>query len=140
MSEATGQLSHHDISHVGISPVFARRGLRRILGCLAVGRDSRVSTSGCGDDRALVLLLAAGFWARLRGQGLLGWRLDGQFLLQFVALQEAKLDAEFQDCFLLLMDGLVQVCVFVLRCDKNTAGALKPSSSLTVFTEKISIL
>lgn len=71
------------------------------------------------------MLLAAGLRARLRGRGLLGRRLDGQFLLQFVALQEAKLDAQLQDGFLLLMDGLVQVGVFVLHSNKTNRRRLR---------------
>lgn len=128
-SDTTGQLTsgnyleQHDISHVGVSPVFARWGLRGILRRLAIGRGSGFCAGGHRSSGAFGLLLTAGLWARLCGRGLLGWWLDSHFLLQFVALQEAKLDTELQDGFLLLVDGLVQVGVFVLRGNKDTDSA-----------------
>lgn len=125
------------MSHVGVSPVFAGWGFRRILRCLAIGRSSGIYARGYRGSGALGLLLDAGLWARLRGRGLLGWRLDSHFLLHFVALQEAKLDAELQDGFLLLVDGLVQVGVFVLRALKTQTVLEKPTtSSLAIFTKK----
>lgn len=141
-SDTTGQLTsgnylkQHDISHVGVSPVFARWGLRGILRCLAIGRGSGFCAGGHHSSGAFGLLLAAGLWARLCGWGLLGWWLDSHFLLQFVALQEAKLDTELQDGFLLLVDGLVQVGVFVLRGNKDTDGAWETNYFISIFTER----
>lgn len=60
------------------------------------------------------MLFAAGLWARLCGRGLVAGQLDSHFLLQFVTLQEAELHAQLQDGLLLLVDGLVEVRVFVL--------------------------
>lgn len=124
------------ISHVGVPPVFARRGLRGILGCLSVGGGGRLGGGGgrCSDG-AFGLLLAAGLRAGLRGRSLLSRLLDGQFLLLLVALQEAKLDSQLQNGFLLFVDGLVQVGVFVLQGDIVQTTLQRTAYGSTTYAE-----
>ncbi len=58
-------------------------------------------------------------WAGLGGRGLFGGGRGCELLLYLVSLKEAELNTQFQYGLLFLMDGLIQMSVFILQ--RNTS-------------------